>query len=263
MTPLRDGGYALVHWTDVRTAGDVPIYVIIVSPSLALRTSQLLANCASNIYAKTAALTATSDGGVAVVWCWLPASGSGNVQTVGVAKYGSDGKIVVAQTALWSVPTPSANGNMFNIYPASDNSGSLFIAYVGGSSGYLLQVDSMLNILRGLPNAIPALGAPVLIQVPDSFNSGVVDLIFVAKASPGSTTTQLTVGQYQFFQRAMVPAGVATADAVKGAQIPIMIVGNITIRLSLFKNFVCDYSASGGQKMSVVGNTAIMKGVQP
>ncbi len=66
-------------------------------------------------------------------------------------------------------------------------------------------------------------------------------------------------------QQAVSPVGVATAAASAGQNVTVQITGGVTTRLSFKYPLILDYRGNSpvpGQYMSIVGNTAILQGVQ-
>jgi hypothetical protein len=76
--------------------------------------------------------------------------------------------------------------------------------------------------------------------------------------------TQINIEGRFVLRPAQTPLGVAAASASKGSAVPVQITGNATLRLGFAQPYAVDANAGSppGQRMSVVGNQAMLSGVQ-
>lgn len=262
IAPLTGGGYALVYFADPYNAGNVSL--LVYSSTLTLLKTITLTGASLNSdqsgqFITNVDITPTPDGGVALAWCALISS----VATLYAAKYSAVGNVVVSPYAVGVTKQPSLvnTGQVIRIYLAKDGSQGFYITYVG----IICQLDSSLNYLREAAIGLVAWGAPVALQWSDSLNDALLDITLIGAQNPSSSSaaTVLRMQQLINFIRARVPIGVAQADAAKGATVSLTAIGSATTRLSMSKAYAADFSSSSGQKLSIIGNTAILKGIQP
>nr|WP_315400082.1 hypothetical protein [uncultured Duganella sp.] len=83
--------------------------------------------------------------------------------------------------------------------------------------------------------------------------------------SVGLQAATVAVDTRVLARQVYTPIGVATASAAGGSAVPVQITGNVTLRLGFVQPFVLDANGAPtpGQRMSVVGNQAILNGMQP
>lgn len=256
MVALTAGGYGIAYCTDSANSGASYLYVY--SGTLALVKSVYMNQLASNSSASynPMDLTATADGGVAAIWL----ASDGNNQFFSAARITATGAVAVAPGRIATqFSTPSANYQIVRIAQIADPSGHFVATYTGNAGTVIMQLDSlMIGLRETVYSTTPASGGAYIIQTPDPVNPNVQVLnLFFPSSSVGVCWAQIL-----FYTRARNPVGVAVADAAKDAPVEFTIIGTAVTRITFAKAAGCDVNNAFGQRMSLVGNKAVMKGVQ-
>ncbi|KAB1069264.1 hypothetical protein [Methylobacterium planeticum] len=178
---------------------------------------------------------------------------------------GADGNALVAATAP-TVNGATTSGNGY-VYATMLQNGDLLLVVEGAAStaygvrfglvsGVYAQKDSGTLFPVSVATLISATLATPLATLADAASLAGNAFIVYAVGS-------LAIVNALVQKRSLI--GVAQAAAVKGAQVAVQILGGIATRLNFVKPLQVDQSAAAlpGQKMSVTGNMAVLKGIQP
>lgn len=218
--------------------------------------------------------------GGGVFWGW---SNNGNGTTANCQSawgvYDASMNILVPGTAM-NINGSTANGSEF-IFPmlmpngdvtvlVGDLNTALYGVRFGLVVGVWAQKDTGVVITTGttyyantystnLGNAVPLVVCAMLTDPLSVVGNG-----YVLCPQPNSTAGIRLAIINAFVQRRST-IGVAMAAAAKGAALAVQSLGAIATRLTFARPFVTDQSAQtpAGQKMTVIGNKALMKGTQP
>jgi hypothetical protein len=139
--------------------------------------------------------------------------------------------------------------------------GSILFCYNKSATAVYTRVDANLNV-------IGTAGATVGATLPGAMVFGFATLNGYSAAPTfavaycGSAGVQ--VGLFFGFLQKLTFIGVATASAAQGSAVPTQYTGVATLRLGFKQPLAVNYQASSppGQKASIVGNSAILLGVQ-
>lgn len=215
-------------------------------------------------------VVALSDGNAAAVFIGSVSTPSGSSTATTfyayAMKFSPTGVVLVPKTIIYTNATVNTGGT-YQAFPAAN--GGFFFAissYSGGESApgsVYVAVDSVLNVKsrRNLGGSAAAC-APSVFEVPNAYDPrlGCYLAIWNENSSMGNG-----VIKFQFiapYMQSMIPVGVAKADTAKGARIPLTVAGVAKLRFTFKANMVADYSANFAQKFSIIGDTAILKGIQ-
>lgn len=253
---LAAGGYGIAYCTDSANSGASYLYVY--SAALTLVKSVNMTQLASNSSASynPMDLTATADGGVAAIWL----ATDGNNQFFSAARITAAGVVAVAPGRIATqFSIPSANYQVVRIAQVADPSGHFVATYTGNAGTVIMQLDSlMIGLRETVYSTTAASGGAYIIQTPDPVNPNVLVLnLFFPSSGSGVCWSQIL-----FYTRARNPIGVAIADAAKDSPVEFTIIGAAVTRITFTKATGCDINSAFGQRMSLVGNKAVMKGVQ-
>lgn len=203
------------------------------------------------------ALAATTDGNFIVAWTSNPAS------VIKYSKISAAGATLIAPTAI-TVAGFSGGGT---IGALSLSNGGFVLGWADATAQALAiaQFDSN-NLQVGVSTILPTM---------INWGSGGsrVALLQLASGRPGSLTFvgctvnssgSLAVGIINCAVQRQTPLGVAVASAAQGSAVPIQITGNITVRQGFLQPYAVDWNnyVVPGNKMSVIGNQAVMQGFQ-
>lgn len=261
LIPLTGGGYGLGHCPDSGNSLSGYLYNFSAAGAMLKRNDMTgLANQSVGYHAFD--ICPMSDGGMSAIWCW----NENNTSYLGVARLSATGTSIVApsKAVFQPSPYPGANGQMFRIAQAIDGSGNILASWINSNQSCITMFDGNFGIIKSLnfiASPTGGLGAPFINQIVDPLNANVIDVAMMS--CPYGTGNPIALAQFLLSTKAKIPVGVAIADTAKGDRVKFMTVGSTPTRLSFTKPFSADYSASLGQKMSLVGNTAILKGIQP
>lgn len=139
--------------------------------------------------------------------------------------------------------------------------GSILYSYVKGSAAVFTRVDANLNVIGS-----PGTNVAAATGIPPIFGFGITSPISAiptfAVISYGASG--VAVGIYNSYVQKLTLIGVATASGAKGSAVPVQYTGVASLRVGFKQPYVVNYQGNTppGQKMSIVGNSAIMLGVQ-
>lgn len=139
--------------------------------------------------------------------------------------------------------------------------GSIIYSYVKGSAAVFTRVDANLNVIGGPgTNVAPTIGLPPIFGF--GITSPISAIPTFAVISYGSSG--VVVGIYNSLVQKLTLIGVATASGAKGSAVPVQYTGVASLRVGFKQPYVVNYQGNTppGQKMSIVGNSVIMLGVQ-
>lgn len=245
---LPGGGIAVVS--------DVYAACWVYSSNLVLQNTYAI----SGMYATTnymncyCTVAAAADGGIFLAWV---VSGSSS-QQVGYAKLSATGVLLNSGVTPSTVNVGGGNGQMYRAKPSPD--GGCFILTVN----QIVQFDSNMNFvsIQTAPVNQPHMGGSLqAFWMVDTSNPLLYNVLILAGGGVGGAYP-VYVKSCTFFAPARWPIGVALSDAVKGGQVTFVAVGPARTRIMFTRPAVFDATATPAQKLSIIGNLAIMKGFQ-
>lgn len=243
---LTGGGFAVIQPTDA--------YVTVWSATGVLQGAAINQDAGA---ASLPTLAATTDGNFIAAWTSNPGS------TIRYSKISAVGATLIAPTAITAtgysaggtIAALSLSNGGFVLGWADATTQALTIAQFGGNNqqvGVTTILPTMLNFASG--------GSRVAVLQLASGRPG--SLTFVGAAV--SSSNSLAVGIINCAIQSQTPLGVAVASAAQGSAVPIQITGNITVRQGFLQPYEVDWNnyVVPGNKMSVIGNQAVMQGFQ-
>jgi hypothetical protein len=198
----------------------------------------------------------------------VPLSGSGFALFVAYNTTGVIGYIFNSSGVMTVGPVTVAAGTGFTAASLVDASlmsnGNIAVTYAVAATD-----EATLIALN--PTTLAPVGSPLTIGIVS--DNPIVHSYAISFAMQPNAFTFLIAGAsasgLQFIAycsevQACTPVGVATTAAVEGTAIPIQALGAVTTRLTFAKPYSINAQANTppGQEMSVVGNLAILKGIQ-
>jgi hypothetical protein len=243
--PMAGGGFAVAYLT---TSGYGGLCVAVYNASGAQQGSTLTLDSVAYIPSGsgvTVALTALS-AGVGVAW-------TRNGGTfAGYAMVNASGALVGSATLATST---SSIGQFIALMGAPDGGA---VALYGVSSALYMQKLGATGALVGsallAPGTYASYGQVTLVSY------GTTATFALTTAMPTAISATLWSDALMV---ARAPVGVALS-APSGGNVAVQISGSMTTRLSFSQSWNCNYNglAAPGQRMSVVGNLAVMQGLQ-
>ena len=151
--------------------------------------------------------------------------------------------------------------NSSPVYESVLSDGSILVSYTKAGNSVFTRFDANLNVI-GSPSVViaPTTGlSPVFGFGTVNPQSAIPTFALVQYGSAG-----VSVGVYNSYVQKLTLLGVAGASAAQGAAVPVQYLGLATMRLGFKQPYAVNNQASSppGQKMSIVGNSALMLGVQ-
>jgi hypothetical protein len=141
------------------------------------------------------------------------------------------------------------------------NDGSILYSYAKGSNAAFTRVDANLNVI-GSPGIVvaAAMGLPPVFGFGTTNPSSAIPTFAVVLYGASG----VILGIYNTYVQKLTLIGVATASAAQGSAVPVQYLGVVTLRVGFKQPYAVNYQASTppGQKMSILGNSALMSGVQ-
>ncbi len=207
---------------------------------------------------------AAPDGGFYAMSAYVTGSGnSGDPQIywISAAKFDAAGVMVGAAVnyKLTNAPMGWTNfGWGVRCYVSPDGK------VVATTNNVVLIFGASLNVLtERLALNVPAVTVPAAIRVSfkvDTINPNLVSMLMTITPSYTSTGYVAAMLAAYLYAPARVPVGVASTDAVKGSVVSAVIQGPTRTRLMIVKPYSVDATSAAGQKLSLLGNAAILKG---
>ena len=138
--------------------------------------------------------------------------------------------------------------------------GSLLFCYNKGANAVYTRLDANLNVIGTAGATVGATQAGAMVFGFSTLNA--YGAATFAVAFCGSASVQM--GLFFTYLQKLTFIGVATASAAPGSAVPTQYTGVATLRLGFKQPLAVNYQASSppGQKASIVGNSAILLGVQ-
>lgn len=136
------------------------------------------------------------------------------------------------------------------VVAATNNAVVIFTAALG-----VLAERSVLNV--------PAVSVPSAIRISfkvDTVNPNLISMLMALVPSYTSSAYVAVMQAAYLYAPARIPVGVASTDATKGSVVSSVIQGPTRLRLSIVKPCVVDATSAFGQKLSLLGNAAVLKG---
>lgn len=130
-----------------------------------------------------------------------------------------------------------------------------YLKYVNSAVGPAITTVAASNLAVGpVPVGIRLLSVIFPNQMPNT----------MAFLVAGFQSTYVVIEGHFAYRQAQTPIGIAAASAAQGGAVPVQISGNATLRLSFSQPYSVDANAGSppGQRMAVIGNQAILSGIQ-
>ncbi|MBS1186672.1 MAG: hypothetical protein H6R04_690 [Burkholderiaceae bacterium] len=201
-------------------------------------------------YPDDMALVPTATGNVAV------AIGGGAAASPSVAVY--SGTTGAAVSGILASAAPVASGG---VTIGALSNGDILVTSVG-TSGKLYQMDGACNLLATTTITQLATAAKSrLLTYTNSYRPSIP--LFSLATNDGSGN--IHQGSFIGYMQQCSPIGVSTASAGENGAAPVQVTGVATLRQSFGWPYSIDANSSAvpGQRMCIVGNHAIMQGLQP
>lgn len=126
-------------------------------------------------------------------------------------------------------------------------------------------LNSSLSFLAERPmlNTVPGAITPAALKICFAVDTVNPNLVSMLAATVSAYTSMGYVAAMQasyLYAPARIPVGIAGTDAPKGSMVSSVIQGPARTRLSIIKPYVVDATSLAGQRLSLLGNAAILKG---
>lgn len=240
----------------IAVASDVYPVCSVYNSALVLQGTYNITGMISTTNAVNAYLTLApaADGGVFVAWIVATQSS----QAIGYAKLTMAGVNTAAGTTA-NVFVGGGNGQQLRAKAAPD--GGCLVTTVS----QVVQFDPLMTpiAIRTSPIVQPYSGGSLqLAWGTDATNPNLTNMLILGAGGVGSGYP-VSIQSCTWLAPARWPIGVAQADTPKGALVSFVAFGSARTRLVFTKPLNVDATAMPAQRLSLIGNTAIMKGIQP
>jgi hypothetical protein len=246
---LSDGGFAFVNWLTSNGNPGGGRHQKYTAAGAAVGAGVAFAGAAATgaLVLQVARVASTNDGGYIMAVAW-----SGNVQVL-LDKVASDGTVTALTTLSGGAPVAlhydaATTEMLVSFNAAADTTGVQKVARIKGTTVTVSANTVGTSALHTFIFGMPATVAPARNY-------------FVGYAS---ATQALSFNIFCTRVQKQTLAAVVGASAVAGATVPAQITGVASLRLAFTQPY--SINAQGnvppGQKLSVVGNTAILLGIQ-
>lgn len=245
---LTGGGFVVGAY-----ANNTTFRASVYNASGVLQGSQITLDSAASYYFGALAIVSFSSGNWSAIW---------NTQNqVRAQSFSATGTATGGAVILFS---SSYNyGAVVAAVSASDELAIIAGITSGSNPANLIVTDSALNVKSlGSTSDFGNLSSSLILAsyFPFSAFSSTASSLFVTSVNGSNLVSGVRTG----YVPACVPMGVAIAGAPKGGSVPVQITGNTTLRTGFTQPFSIDTNGNlpPGQRMSIIGNQAILQGMQ-
>jgi len=253
---LSGGGFAVAAYATVSSTTGASVAIYNASGVLQGSIITLDPGFAPQLVPVLLAASQT-DGGVFACW-------AGNVAQYGsyfrIAKFSASGVRVGSTFQTNLAPSTTAN-----LLWTPDN-GVMLFGFSGSASPYYIAV-LYLNSSLSQPYPIASIGSSTTVPVayanvfPAPSNLAIGNCFSILSTNM-SGSPAATFNTYAFQVQQCAPIGVSNAAYAQGQTATVQVLGAAATRLTFAKPYAIDARSSYGQRMNLVGNLAIMNGIQ-